>query len=175
MLNDWSNFLPPVYRVGDEITWACNNGYEARGSSKAVCTESGTWSEELLTCRRVTCGPPSYPDHVIVDVMEFLYGSTANYSCHEGYVMQVRTYCDLTIPHFSCICILLRFFFLMLFSTFTSGCFFGLSYVICYSKLNFWPDHLPGNRGVKVWGWWFLESSATHLPPSGVWPPFCSP
>ncbi|XP_050712143.1 sushi, von Willebrand factor type A, EGF and pentraxin domain-containing protein 1-like isoform X3 [Eriocheir sinensis] len=83
-----SRVVEKIYRVDDEVTWACDEGYEARGSTKAACTESGTWSNEPVRCRRVSCSPPSYPDNAIVDVTEFLYGSTANYSCREGYAME---------------------------------------------------------------------------------------
>ncbi|KAG0721266.1 Sushi, von Willebrand factor type A, EGF and pentraxin domain-containing protein 1 [Chionoecetes opilio] len=83
-----SRMIEKIYRVDDEISWDCNEGYETEGSAKAVCLESGRWSTEPPRCRRVSCGPPSYPSQATVNVTNFVYGGTATYTCREGYIMQ---------------------------------------------------------------------------------------
>ena len=87
---DIVNMFPlSEYRVDDEVSWACDEGFEAKGLKKAVCLESGRWSTDAPQCRRVSCGPPSLPDNAAVDAVAFVYGSTANYTCRDGYVMEV--------------------------------------------------------------------------------------
>ncbi|XP_063877551.1 sushi, von Willebrand factor type A, EGF and pentraxin domain-containing protein 1-like isoform X4 [Scylla paramamosain] len=83
-----SRMVKKEYRVDAEVNWACDEGFEAKGLTKAVCLESGRWSTEPPRCRRVSCGPPSLPDNAFVDAVTFVYGSTANYTCRVGYVMQ---------------------------------------------------------------------------------------
>ncbi|KAG7158260.1 Sushi, von Willebrand factor type A, EGF and pentraxin domain-containing protein 1-like 3 [Homarus americanus] len=77
-----------LYRMDDEVSWECDEGFQAEGKSTATCTGEGDWSNAPPRCSRVSCGPPQLPDYAIIEGEVFLYGATANYSCREGYELQ---------------------------------------------------------------------------------------
>lgn len=58
------------------------------------CEADGSWSSEPPTCKPVACGPPSVQPYSITHFViaehgiKYGYGSTATYSCVEGYELQ---------------------------------------------------------------------------------------
>ncbi|XP_048352504.1 zona pellucida sperm-binding protein 3 receptor-like [Sphaerodactylus townsendi] len=78
-------------RLGDQITFACNEGYRLIGQSNARCMLMEgrvVWSAEPPYCQRVPCfPPPTIPNgkHSGTDRDDYEYGSAVTYNCDSGF------------------------------------------------------------------------------------------
>ncbi|KAM6457025.1 complement receptor type 2-like [Liasis olivaceus] len=75
------------FPVGSTVKYKCRPGYvKAPGNYTSTCHRNQQWSEVLEPCQRKSCGYPGEPVGGRLLVNEgFLFGSTANYQCEEGY------------------------------------------------------------------------------------------
>ncbi|KAK6729743.1 hypothetical protein RB195_006660 [Necator americanus] len=70
---------------GNEMEYECLNGWRLVGEGRRRCRSDGTWSGSAPSCEVVDCDrPPSIPKGSI-SVSTTTFGSSANYSCQDGY------------------------------------------------------------------------------------------
>ncbi|XP_042178665.1 P-selectin-like [Oncorhynchus tshawytscha] len=72
-------------------TFTCEEGYERLASSSATlqCGASGQWNDSQPQCIAVSCPTLQQPqDGAISCGEDFTYGSSCNFSCSEGYLLQ---------------------------------------------------------------------------------------
>ena len=70
---------------GSNISFACNSGFEIRGSAISQCLETGLWNTDAPSCVPVNCGSPAYVTHAYVIGDSYIFGSVVTYLCEEGY------------------------------------------------------------------------------------------
>ncbi|XP_065668355.1 sushi, von Willebrand factor type A, EGF and pentraxin domain-containing protein 1 isoform X2 [Hydra vulgaris] len=73
------------FKIGDVITYKCNEGFGLSGPFQRTCLLSGEWSGISPKCLYNSCGYPGLPKYGILDGIVFLFGKTVNYSCSSGY------------------------------------------------------------------------------------------
>ncbi|KAH0618911.1 hypothetical protein JD844_018446 [Phrynosoma platyrhinos] len=76
------------FPVGTTVKYICRPGYFKHPGLKAslTCIQNQEWSEVQEFCKRKSCGNPGEPENGRLLVSgDFLFGSTINYSCEEGY------------------------------------------------------------------------------------------
>jgi hypothetical protein len=79
--------------VGSSVTYLCNSGYTRVGLLRRVCQNNGEWTGDDTRCLRmedVTCPPLTPPTNGLISggEGEQPVGSTASYSCDEGYSLE---------------------------------------------------------------------------------------
>nr|XP_056705184.1 sushi, von Willebrand factor type A, EGF and pentraxin domain-containing protein 1 [Euleptes europaea] len=74
-----------IYRVGSEVSFSCDKGYQLKGVNKLTCLESGKWSHQIPYCEAVSCGIPAIPKNGDIDGSNFTYNSKVKYRCDKGY------------------------------------------------------------------------------------------
>ncbi|XP_070253424.1 membrane cofactor protein isoform X2 [Myotis yumanensis] len=84
------NLVPPV-SAGIAVTYECRPGYRLIvppvRNTTTVCQPDGTWAPPLQeACTRKLCPPLAEPLNGRVEG-SFQFGSQANYSCNEGYIL----------------------------------------------------------------------------------------
>ncbi|XP_013393617.1 sushi, von Willebrand factor type A, EGF and pentraxin domain-containing protein 1 [Lingula anatina] len=72
------------YGVG-AVTFACNIGHQLLGNSVIQCEDNGNWAGQMPTCKAISCGRPSSPNHGSFTGDDFTYRKVVRYSCDEGY------------------------------------------------------------------------------------------
>ncbi|XP_074555287.1 sushi, von Willebrand factor type A, EGF and pentraxin domain-containing protein 1 [Halichoeres trimaculatus] len=70
------------------IEYRCHKGYDLTTPTRLVCLEDGGWNGTAPACVPAECGTPPSPDHGWVNVTDTSLGSTARYSCEEGYELE---------------------------------------------------------------------------------------
>ncbi|CAH1243596.1 CR1 [Branchiostoma lanceolatum] len=76
------------YIFGSNVTYTCDVGYKLTGTGNATCQEDRTWSHPLPKCVIVSCVVPDPITNGGVVGSEYTYGSTIQYQCEEGYLLQ---------------------------------------------------------------------------------------
>jgi len=73
---------------GSTATYSCNPGYNLSSTAGRTCLADGTWSGTTPGCTPVDCGlPPGLGYTGSVSSSATIYGSTATYTCSQGYSM----------------------------------------------------------------------------------------
>eukprot|EP00117_Sycon_ciliatum_P039828 scpid16353/ scgid29370/ CUB and sushi domain-containing protein 3; CUB and sushi multiple domains protein 3 len=78
-------------RTGQSTTYAsavsfvCNPGYTLFGSQRRTCQANALWSGQQPTCQIVDCGDPGTPSNGGKTLTTTTYGSSASFTCSEGY------------------------------------------------------------------------------------------
>ena len=77
------------YIEGSVASYSCDFGHKLVGVSKRRCKLDGRWSDLTPFCniRENLCGDPPAPVNGLVMVWGNVPGSSATYSCHEGFVL----------------------------------------------------------------------------------------
>uniref|UniRef100_A0A8C5D460 Beta-2-glycoprotein 1 n=1 Tax=Gouania willdenowi TaxID=441366 RepID=A0A8C5D460_GOUWI len=79
--------LRRTFSPGEELFLSCMDGYTpVSGLPKIVCGSSGEWTKSTLTCMRRRCPQPRLSNGNFHS-RDYLYQSTINYTCDEGYKM----------------------------------------------------------------------------------------
>lgn len=80
---------PGAYVFGDVAAFACDSGYVLSGATALTqtCQASGTFGPASGTCEPRDCGSLTSPSNGGVSVGATTFGSTASYSCDEGYTL----------------------------------------------------------------------------------------
>ncbi|XP_032073620.1 complement receptor type 2 isoform X2 [Thamnophis elegans] len=76
------------FPVGSLVQYKCKSGYVKLPGMNAssICIRNQVWSEVQEFCKKKSCGHPGEPENGRLIVSEdFLFGSTLNYTCEEGY------------------------------------------------------------------------------------------
>jgi CUB/sushi domain-containing protein len=77
----------PVTTFGSTATYSCMMGYGPSGSATRTCQADGTWSGTAPTCVIANCSALSNPAGGSVSAPTLTYGSTATYTCNNGYTL----------------------------------------------------------------------------------------
>jgi hypothetical protein len=75
----------PATTYGSTATYSCAAGYNMSGSATRTCQDTATWSGTAPTCVIVNCGALTNPANGAVNAPTTTYGSSATYSCTNGY------------------------------------------------------------------------------------------
>ncbi|XP_070554196.1 uncharacterized protein [Ptychodera flava] len=81
------------FRLGDNFTYSsivafgCNSGYELTGNADLICLANGSWDSTPPYCQIKPCPPVSAPSNGTRIGDEFLYGSTLEFLCNEGFTL----------------------------------------------------------------------------------------
>ncbi|XP_060636401.1 beta-2-glycoprotein 1-like [Anolis sagrei] len=78
------------YKVGKEVTYECNYGYQLEGASTLLCQENEEWSHAAPTCRPVNCSQPPNIAHatlVAVHKPEHPVGTVIYYLCNKDFYL----------------------------------------------------------------------------------------
>ncbi|ETN75112.1 sushi domain protein [Necator americanus] len=79
------SFSSQSFTIGSFSVYTCEEGYDLEGEAERSCEEDARWSGTIPRCRMVDCDrPPSIPKGSI-SVSTTTFGSSANYSCQDGY------------------------------------------------------------------------------------------
>ncbi|XP_041475001.1 sushi, von Willebrand factor type A, EGF and pentraxin domain-containing protein 1-like isoform X1 [Lytechinus variegatus] len=70
-----------------EVVIQCDVGYHLQGRALVQCQSSGQWSNTSATCIPIKCPEPPTIPHGSVYFDNLIYGSTAKYECHDGYIL----------------------------------------------------------------------------------------
>ena len=73
--------------VGGVATFTCATGYRPPSPASLTCGPDGEWSGTPPTCNLVDCHAPPPIDNGVVSAAVTTYGSSADYSCNQSYVM----------------------------------------------------------------------------------------
>ncbi|XP_028394556.1 sushi, von Willebrand factor type A, EGF and pentraxin domain-containing protein 1-like [Dendronephthya gigantea] len=75
------------YTLNDAVQYTCDDCFKISGVDYRRCLADGTWSDELPSCRRVTCPPPSSLPHGKrrLSSRPIYCGSYVDYECAIGY------------------------------------------------------------------------------------------
>lgn len=78
------------FRIGQEITYRCPEGYTIEGTEKRKCMPNGFWSDSPPTCRYVNCG--SLPDIprgrvILVNNSRTSFNASALYQCEKDFTL----------------------------------------------------------------------------------------
>uniref|UniRef100_A0A8C5SUA0 Sushi domain-containing protein n=1 Tax=Laticauda laticaudata TaxID=8630 RepID=A0A8C5SUA0_LATLA len=82
------------FPVGSLVQYKCNPGYvkHPRMNASSICIRNQVWSEVQEFCKKKSCGHPGEPENGRLIVSgDFLFGSTLNYTCEEGYKLKGQT------------------------------------------------------------------------------------
>ncbi|XP_077969388.1 sushi, von Willebrand factor type A, EGF and pentraxin domain-containing protein 1-like isoform X2 [Styela clava] len=74
-----------VYRVGEVITFSCNQGYAMSGNPDITCQSDLTWSLPQFLCTVVNCGQPHIPRNGYIKGESYLSGDWVEYYCDQGF------------------------------------------------------------------------------------------
>ncbi|XP_014663672.1 PREDICTED: sushi, von Willebrand factor type A, EGF and pentraxin domain-containing protein 1-like [Priapulus caudatus] len=82
---------------GDEVTYACDQGFTMSSNRKLFCSAEGEWmalgqrdgtsETPAPTCERLSCPTPAGVSHAARRVTGYNHGDKAQYSCQPGYEM----------------------------------------------------------------------------------------
>jgi len=75
----------PTTTPGSKAVYSCNLGYNHAADMTRTCQADGTWDAAAPTCTIVDCGAITDPANGSVSVLKTTYGSTASYSCQQGF------------------------------------------------------------------------------------------
>ncbi|XP_072019518.1 complement receptor type 2-like isoform X10 [Amphiura filiformis] len=80
-------------RVGTQLTFMCQAGYQISGSSRVTCTPEGIWSSPFPRCVQnapTSCiNPPTLSNGNITPTLpSYIIGTALTYSCSAGYDLQ---------------------------------------------------------------------------------------
>ncbi|XP_015740616.1 complement decay-accelerating factor [Coturnix japonica] len=80
------------YAVGITVRYDCRPGYENSTAvpPSSTCRENSTWSEVPELCHKLSCGPPTNPEHGTVVVTDHLFLAKAEVVCDEGYTLSTK-------------------------------------------------------------------------------------
>ncbi|XP_074833358.1 complement receptor type 1-like [Carettochelys insculpta] len=88
------------FPIGKTVSYICQPGYSKHPQIRPTirCLETGQWSEALEFCKSKSCGHPGEPENGRVIVTDTLFGSTANFTCEEGYrlIGESSTRCEIS-------------------------------------------------------------------------------
>ena len=77
------------YTFGSQAIYHCNRGFILWGNSHRTCTEKGEWSGSLPTCRKVSCGDPSFIQNSAMEHLDeeesTSWNAVVTYSCLPGF------------------------------------------------------------------------------------------
>ncbi|CAH1263269.1 CSMD3 [Branchiostoma lanceolatum] len=76
------------YCSGNVIEFSCNAGYELVGDFSSVCQDDKTWSGQLPTCQRISCGDPGHIRHATRNIEGTLYRDAVTFTCNTGFNLQ---------------------------------------------------------------------------------------
>ncbi|XP_063401402.1 sushi, von Willebrand factor type A, EGF and pentraxin domain-containing protein 1-like [Mytilus trossulus] len=89
--------VPPdvnnAIRLGTDFTYQstiiyhCSTGYSIAGTETLICGLNGKWLGDLPSCEIISCGPPPVIPFSTTTVTGLTYGSTVNYVCNGGYII----------------------------------------------------------------------------------------
>nr|XP_039270336.1 uncharacterized protein LOC120345027 isoform X5 [Styela clava] len=74
-----------VYRVGEVITFSCNQGYAMSGNPDITCQSDLTWSLPQFLCTVINCGQPHIPRNGYIKGESYLSGDWVEYYCDQGF------------------------------------------------------------------------------------------
>lgn len=69
------------------VQYSCDDGYILIGSSVRECLGNESWSGIAPECELIDCGSPEIPTAGVLSILNTTAGSSAIYSCLEGYVL----------------------------------------------------------------------------------------
>lgn len=72
---------------GAQALYACHENYTLIGSERRTCTGDGTWSGEAPKCLFDWCPEPPQTNGAVISVSGRRAGSTATYSCKNGFIL----------------------------------------------------------------------------------------
>ncbi|XP_043389735.1 complement receptor type 1 [Chelonia mydas] len=84
----------PNYSYGNTVIFECDSGYTLHGSSSVRCEANNSWVPSLPTCLGRPCKPLELQNGR-VDLTDFRFGATANFSCSEGLIGPTSAPCAL--------------------------------------------------------------------------------
>lgn len=76
------------FKVGVEVFFRCNDGYNIIGEKSSECRDDKTWSTEIPTCRIATCSKFTIENGNIVergDISDYTFGTRVSIECDKGY------------------------------------------------------------------------------------------
>nr|XP_033774529.1 complement receptor type 1-like [Geotrypetes seraphini] len=84
---DQNYFGIESFTSGSTVSYHCQLGYSKipRSSNHITCTDISGWSQLQEFCQRKSCGSPGELLNGQVDLEDASFGSTARFSCNEGY------------------------------------------------------------------------------------------
>ena len=71
-----------------EVIYSCDAGYELGGEATRTCEASLTWSGQLPTCGRISCGVPPVINNGDIRGSSYLFADRVNISCRHGYRLE---------------------------------------------------------------------------------------
>uniref|UniRef100_A0A8C3VPV9 Sushi domain-containing protein n=1 Tax=Catagonus wagneri TaxID=51154 RepID=A0A8C3VPV9_9CETA len=75
------------FEPGTMLRYTCNPGYSRIGTSSVTCNDRGSWDYTVF-CTKKQCRNPGDLTNGKVEVKtNFLFGSTIEFSCSEGYIL----------------------------------------------------------------------------------------
>ncbi|XP_003387839.1 PREDICTED: sushi, von Willebrand factor type A, EGF and pentraxin domain-containing protein 1-like isoform X2 [Amphimedon queenslandica] len=75
-------------KLGGIAKYRCNDGFKLVGTTVRRCLANGQWSKDAPTCKINSCGELEDPQNGRVRLTGTSVGSTANYFCNRGFVLE---------------------------------------------------------------------------------------
>ncbi|CAL4133700.1 unnamed protein product [Meganyctiphanes norvegica] len=76
------------YTYKSILSYACIAGFKLEGIDSRTCESNGMWSAEMPVCIEIFCSLPSEVSNGVMDYNSLKVGSTARYTCLEGFRME---------------------------------------------------------------------------------------
>ncbi|XP_065290015.1 sushi, von Willebrand factor type A, EGF and pentraxin domain-containing protein 1-like [Dermacentor albipictus] len=74
--------------LGSTVSVTCSRGFELRGASARICHNAALWSPpKTPLCEPAHCSEPIVGPHAALSYTDTALGSTARFSCADGYVL----------------------------------------------------------------------------------------
>lgn len=79
---------PSGRTLGSTVAVACSRGFKLRGASTRICHTTAQWSPpEMPLCEPADCSEPIVGPHTVLSYTDTALGSSARFSCTDGYVL----------------------------------------------------------------------------------------
>ncbi|XP_063770766.1 sushi domain-containing protein 1 isoform X2 [Pseudophryne corroboree] len=73
---------------GSKVTYRCDDGFTMdKDHYISICSDAGTWTEVVIVCKAVDCGPPlAMPFAEIHSFQNTTFGSVVIFTCSKGFI-----------------------------------------------------------------------------------------
>ncbi|XP_061041417.1 LOW QUALITY PROTEIN: C4b-binding protein alpha chain-like [Eubalaena glacialis] len=85
------------FKTGTTLRYTCHLGYSKISSSSVTCNDRGSWDYSAFCAKKQCRNLEDLPNGKVEVKTDFLFGSTVEFSCSEGYILvgSTTSHCDI--------------------------------------------------------------------------------